>query len=120
MSESKIENNFKCENLSVHQDDSLMKTFIGMFWMLWGNIFLVSMAIKISQKQTFYSLYDIFYWVIVVLLAIARYCDVRFCKGVTVKSTPATMEHWRKYIKYLLLISVGLWILATGLSLFKR
>ena len=120
MSELKNETAFRSENFPVQQDDSIMRGFVGLFWMLWGNIFLGALAIKIFQKQAFYSYYDLFYWVIVVLLAITRYCDVRFYKGVTIKGAPATMAHWRKYIKYLLFISAGLWILANGLFMLKK
>ena len=119
MTESKNESPSTSETPRVSENDSLMGVFLGMFWLLWGNIILVSMAVKISQQHTF-STYDIIYWVTVALLAITRYCDIKFFKGITIRGSQATMKHWRKYILYLLLASVVLWILANGLSVLKK
>jgi hypothetical protein len=120
MSESKNESISKLEYLPVYENNSVMRVYVGMFWLLWGNIILVSMAIKITQKQTFLSIYDNIYWVIVVLLAITKYCDIRYFEGIPTKGTPATMVHWRKYVMYLLLVSAGIWLLASGLSVLKE
>jgi hypothetical protein len=116
MSESKNESHSQPENPPVQEKNSIIRTYIGMFWLLWGNIILVSMAIKITQKQTFLSVYDLIYWVNVILLAILRYCDIKYFKGITATGSQATMVHWRKYITYLLLVSAALWIFANGLT----
>lgn len=109
------------ETLPVQQDNSVVGVFISLFWLLWGNIFVVAMAIKIIQKQTFLSIsfYDAFYWTFVILLAITRYCDIRYYRKTTLKGLPATMSHWRKYTAWLFLISVSLWLLAHLLSNLK-
>lgn len=112
MSELKNESAFMSDKPTAPENDSLLGVFVGMFWMLWGNIFVAAMAIKIVQKQASLSVYDIFYWVFVVLLALTRFCDIRYFRRFTLKGSPATMMHWRKYFKYLLFVSVGLWILA--------
>jgi hypothetical protein len=92
-----------------------MSVFVSMFWLLWGNIMLAAMALKIAEQQTSFSVYDLFYWTFVVLLAITRFCDIRYYRKVTLKGSPATMKHWRKYVKYLLFVSVITWVLVHAL-----
>jgi hypothetical protein len=116
MSKSENKSNSKPENIPVQGIDSFLGLFVRLFWVLYGNIILVFLASRIPQKQTFLSIYDLLYWVIVVLLAISRYCDIKYFKGITVMGSPATLVHWRRYAKHLLLVSAGLWVLANGLS----
>jgi hypothetical protein len=120
MSKSKNNSISKSDNISNKGQDSLLGLFARMFWSLIGNVILFFLAVGIFQKQTMLSIFDLMYWVIVPLLAIVRYCDIKYLAGITAMGLPATMEHWRKYVKYLLLVSAGLWILAHVLSFLKK
>lgn len=120
MSKSKNNSISKSDNTPIQGQDSLIGLFARIFWSLIGNIILVFLAVKISQKQTLFSILDLLYWVMVPLLVIVRYCDIKYLKGITAMGLPATMEHWRKYVKYLVFISTGLWLLTHIISFLKK
>ncbi|MEN6309344.1 MAG: hypothetical protein ABFD91_16480 [Anaerohalosphaeraceae bacterium] len=120
MNESSNESAARPENSPAQGESSFLGTFVSMFWLLWGNILLGAMAIKIIQKQALLSAFDIVYWVLVMLMAISRFWDIKYCKGITIKGSRATMWHWRRYIFYLFVVAVGLWLLVNGFSVLKK
>jgi hypothetical protein len=117
MSKSKNKSISNSDNAPIQGQDRL---FARIFWSLIGNIILVFLAVKIFQKQTLLSIFDLLYWVLVPLLVMVRYCDIKYLKGITVEGLPATMTQWRKYVKYLVFISTGLWLLTHIISFLKK
>jgi hypothetical protein len=120
MSKSKNKSISRSDNIPNQGQDSLLGLFARMFWSLIGNAILFFLAAGIYRTQTAISIFDIEFLGVVLLLIIVRYLDIKYLKGVTVEGLPATMEHWRKYVKHILLISSGLWILAHILSFLKK
>ena len=99
-----------------HQQGGL-GTFARIFWALVGNAVLLFMALAIFQRHaTFYSFagIDLAYWIMVLLMVVIRYCDIKYLGGLTSKDEPATIVHWRKYAMFLLLIAAGVWLIAHG------
>lgn len=86
-----------------------------LFWMGFGNAALALIAVLIVQREGFSTL-DIFYWVIVIALAVARLVDITRFAGSTIEGEPATMMHFRRYAWQLPLIAAGVWIMAHLLS----
>jgi hypothetical protein len=83
------------------------------FWMMIGNAILIFSAISIFQRKSgawAWGVADVVFWVTVVAIAIVRYLDIQFCKGLTAMGEPATLIHWRKYVLNLAIFSGILWI----------
>jgi hypothetical protein len=99
-----------------HQQGGL-GTFARIFWALVGNAVLLFMALAIFQRHApFFSFagIDLAYWIMVLLLVVIRYCDIKYLGGLTSKDEPATLVHWRKYAMLVLLIAAGIWLIAHG------
>ncbi|MEN6309343.1 MAG: hypothetical protein ABFD91_16475 [Anaerohalosphaeraceae bacterium] len=120
MSKSKHKSISKSNDTPSQGQDSLLGLFARLFWSLIGNIVLLSVSAKIYQTHILLSMYDLVFWGIVFLVITVRYCDIKYLKGITADGQPATMDHWRKYAKYYLLISAALWILSHILSFLNR
>ncbi len=112
MSKSKNKSISKQETSSVQGQDSLIGLFARIFWSLLGNIILVSLAAAIYKKGALFSGLDVAFWVFAFLIPVVRYFDIKYLKGVTFEGQPATLEDWRKYVKYFSLFSVGIWLVA--------
>jgi hypothetical protein len=84
-----------------------------------GNFGLLALAILIIQKRILpYHLTDLLFWLIVILLVIARYVDIAYFEGGTSYGEKATMKHWRRYVVGLVLISLTAWAGAHGIAYF--
>jgi hypothetical protein len=84
-----------------------------LLWMLVGNLFLVVTTFVIySTKGTFFSVADIVFWVIVALLLLVRYVDIRRFRGSTVTGAPATMKDFARYAWLLPLAALVIWAIA--------
>lgn len=86
-----------------------------LFWMAFGNLALLAVAALIVQRQAFSS-FDVLYWVLVIVLAAARYLDIRNFNGLTVDGEPANAVHLRLYIVKLVILAAVLWTLVHLLS----
>ncbi len=88
-------------------------------WVLFGNLAIgvIGLKIVIDQAQLF-SWLDLLFWLMVVLVIGARYVDIRWFQGMTTRSEPATMRHWRMHTLYLLAISGAGWGIAHAVSYF--
>ena len=81
------------------------------FWMMIGNVILLSCAYGIAQHHSsMFSIADAFYLAAVGALLAARFVDIRDFRGTTAEGDPATMAHWRRYATVLGVVSTGLWI----------
>lgn len=120
MSKSKNKSISDSVNTPDQRQDSLVGLFARIFWSLIGNIILLFLASKIYRAQTLLSIFDLAFWGIVLLIILVRYGDIKYLKGVTSEGLPATLEDWRKYVKYYSFIAAGLWLLIHGLSFLKK
>jgi hypothetical protein len=104
----------------VYNQTSGASVFARIFWILIGNAVLFFLALSIYQKHAALSLLDLFYWIIVVLLVVIRYCDIKYLGGLTGQGQPASIAHWRKYSKFLLLITAGAWLVVHALVFLSK
>ena len=89
---------------------------IRLFWMGGGNLALVLIALWIYRSAG-WSLRDLLFGVIVLLLVVARYVDIVRFHGQTADAEgPATMTHWKRYSLTLVAIAVTLWAVARVLG----
>jgi hypothetical protein len=79
-----------------------------LFWMAFGNLALVLIALVIIERRDF-SAVDVAYWLVVVALVIARYVDIARFAGRTASDEPATLRHFRRYALGLLASAAALW-----------
>lgn len=91
----------------------MLSLLLRVFWMLLGNIilFLIAFGIYDSGKKGL-GLKDAFYWIILILLMLARFIDIKFLDGLTVRGSPASMSHWYRHIITLIICAGLLWGLA--------
>ena len=108
----------KNQNNPLSGETSASGCLIRLCWMIFGNMALFFGAIYIwHNKSSFFSLVDVVFWSIVLLLIVIRYLDIRKLKGLTMKGDePATMAHWWRYAGVLILVSLLLWGAAHGLA----
>jgi len=83
------------------------------FWMMFGNLilFLIVIGIYEGEKATL-NLRDGIYWILVLLLMVVRYIDIKYLNGLTAIGAPASMRHWYRYIAVLTICAGLLWGLA--------
>lgn len=86
-----------------------------LLWMAFGNLALVMIAIVIIERRDF-SAVDVAYWLVVVVLVVARYLDITRFAGRTASDEPATMRHFRRYALGLLVSAAAVWTGAHVLS----
>jgi hypothetical protein len=120
MSQSKHKSISNSVNIPDPRQDSLSGLFARLYWSLMGNIILLLLASKIYQAQTLLSSFDLLFWAVVLSMILVRYVDIKYLKGVNFEGLPATLEDWRKYLKYYPLFSAGLWILSHILSFLNK
>ena len=88
-------------------------------WLMVGNVGLAVVALFIILNHPpIFSLYDLLFWAIVVLLIIVRYIDIAYFHGGDQYGDPATMKHWRKYAVLLPAISLVMWSLSHGIGYY--
>ncbi len=89
------------------------------FWMVFGNLILFLIAFTIYEdKKAVLNLRDGIYWIIVLLLIIVRYIDIKYLDGLTAMGSPASMSHWYRYVVGLVICTGLLWGLAHLLNYF--
>jgi hypothetical protein len=100
-------------NQTNNAQESGLGILLRIFWMMIGNVilFLFLVGIYESEKRAL-SLKDGIYWVIVILLIIIRYLDIKYLGGSTARGFPASMSHWYRYVAGLIICAGLLWGLA--------
>ncbi|MCE5185896.1 MAG: hypothetical protein LLF76_07205 [Planctomycetaceae bacterium] len=122
MSKSKKKSNSPSSDVHNQDqaEDSLLGLFARFFWSLLGNLILFVLLAEIFRSQKTLTYLDLAYWVTVFLVVTVRYLDIKYLKGVTYEGLPATMSHWKKYVKFYVLVLAALWLLAHGVSLLRK
>ena len=104
-----------------HKHNPPAGCFLRLFWMMIGNLILLSCALAIAQNQSgLFSVADAFYWASVGCLLAARYVDIRYLKGLTADGDPASMAHWRRYAVLVLIASTCLWLVVHAVAIFYQ
>jgi hypothetical protein len=89
-----------------------------LFWMAAATMALALIGIFIAQARAWaLSWADVAFWVIVALMAPARYLDVSRFAGTTVNGERATMADFRRYAVVLPLVAACWWAAAHALAL---
>lgn len=83
---------------------------IRLYWMGLGNAVLFFSAILIAQRrEDFLSELDAVYGSAVFSLVMFRYIDIKYFKGNTSTGEPATMAHWKRYMRAMLVLALFAW-----------
>lgn len=87
-----------------------------LLWMGLGNVALVLTALWIYRSAG-WSIADILFAVIVLVLIGARYVDIVRYRGSTADGNePATMAHWKRYALTVAAVAAALWVVARALG----
>jgi hypothetical protein len=92
------------------KNDSSAGCLIHLFWLLLGNIMLLVVAGQLFSGGGKFSWLDILYWLLVFLILLARYADIRYFKGATIEGRPSSMQDWRRHALILILLAGLAWI----------
>jgi len=94
-------NNKQCSGLGL---------LLRIFWMVIGSmaLFITACAIYEGKKATL-NLMDGIYWIIVFLIIIARYIDIKYLDGLTASGSPASIHHWYRYVAGLIICAGLIW-----------
>ena len=96
---------------------SICAVFLRLFWLFIGIMALAICAMFIAKDHDrSVSGVDAVYGLLIPLLILSRYLDVRFYKGDTAYGLPATMADWRHYSLYLTGFSLLGWLAAHGIA----
>lgn len=88
-------------------------------WVLFGNLAIGVIGLKIViDRAPLFSLWDLLFWLAVAAVIVTRYVDIRWFQGMTTRSEPATMSHWRRHTLYLLGICAAGWGIAHLVNAF--
>jgi len=91
--------------------DSCSGCFIHLFWLLLGNLALLIVAGRLLfHTGGMFSLLDAVYWLLVVLILLARYADIRYFKGAAADGKPCSLEDWRRYALIFVLWAGLVWM----------
>ncbi len=100
---------------TVDEQGSAAGVLLRLWWMLIGNLILVLCLIFIVQHHgVFFHAADPVFGGAVISLILARYVDIRCCRGLTATGTPATMRTWVRYTVFLAVGAPVVWALAHG------
>lgn len=77
------------------------------YWYCIGNVFLVVFAFLTAfDAKDWFGLCVGLYWMTALSLIAARYLDIWCFNGLTTDDEPATMGHWIRYSRNLLIVAI--------------
>lgn len=88
------------------------------YWMLFGNLFVVVAAFYVVQGEGVLTVRDLVFWLLALSLIAVRYVDIHYKHGSTAEGQPATLQHWHGYALKVLGISLPLWLATKALGRF--
>lgn len=84
-----------------------------MTWLAFGPAGLIFSAAAVSKDPPGrYSVTDVLFWGITVLVVLTRFLDIRFFRGRTTDDKPASLSDWWQYSIKVGLFAVALWFIA--------
>ena len=100
---------------AVDDQGTAAGVLVRLWWMLVGNFILALCIVFIVQNRgEFFHAADPVFGIAVLSLIVARYVDIKFCRGLTATGVPATMRTWVRYAVFLALGSAVVWAAAHG------
>lgn len=97
-------------NQTISAQESGLGMLFRIFWMFLGNVILLIFLIWIFENENkSLGIKDMIYWIIVCLLIIARYIDIKKLGGLTVTGSPASMSIWYRYTVFMAILAGLLW-----------
>jgi hypothetical protein len=89
--------------------------FLRLFWMGVGNFSLLVLAALIFQnKPGLFSLHDLVYGLVVLLMILSRYLDIYHYQGSDAYGEPAGPRDFQRYVLILVSAAAALWAAAQG------
>lgn len=90
-------------------------------WMLFGNVALITcLIIMFNHRGSFLSVADAVFWTTVGALVWLRHFDVTRMGGRTAEGRPASLSHWKRYTRLLLVFSLLVWSAVHAMTWFRQ
>lgn len=100
--------------------DSPTGCLLRLTWMALGiaALLLIGLHLILSGGPTHW--FDLAYWLVAILIVVARFADVRYYGGTDSLGAPSTLVDWRRYsIQLLALAGLG-WLFAHALIFIRQ
>lgn len=91
---------------------SVLVLFGRLMWMMLGPILLVVTTYAIVKSGSWFTLWDAAFCGVVALMIAGRWVEQRSGAARTATGEPATVRHFRRYVRVLLPLTVGVWVAA--------
>ncbi len=95
-----------------------LSIIVRLSWIFGGIAVLIYCAVYIAMGRN-PGLVDIAYWIILALILLVRFVDIKFLKGETLDNKPATLKHWYRYALSMLLAGAILYALTKIAAHFR-
>ncbi len=95
-----------------------LSIIVRLSWIFGGIAVLIYCAVYIAMGRN-PGLVDVVYWIIIALIVLIRFVDIKLLKGETLDNKPATLKHWFRYALSMLVAGVILYALAKIVAHFK-
>ena len=117
---TKNANAVKSNHFQDDKQNSGKAVLARVYWMLIGNIILISIAIAVYSSHKKFSWLDIFYLFIVLSLVSIRYFDIKYWGGQTSTGERATISDWRRYSLFMIFLTLLVLAAVHGLGLVGK
>ncbi len=87
-----------------------------LMWMVLGPILAISTIGAIVTRADWFTPWDAAFGIVVALMVGGRWVEQRSGEAMTATGEPTTVEHFRRYVRILLPLAVGVWTVANVLG----
>lgn len=85
--------------------------FLGrLMWMVLGPVLSFFIAYAIVNREGWFTTWDAAFGAVVALMVGGRWVEQRSGSAMTATGEPATVEHFRRYVRVLLPLAAGVWV----------
>ena len=88
-----------------------------LMWFLLGPMLSLYILYAIVTGEGWFTTWDAAFGVVVALMVGGRWVEQRSGSATTVTGEPATVEHFKRYVRVLLPLAAGAWVAANVLGI---
>lgn len=87
-----------------------------MMWMMLGPMLLIVTTYAIVTSGSWFTAWDAAFCGVVALMIAGRWVEQQSGSAMTATGEPATVGHFRRYVRFLLPLTMGIWVAANLLG----
>lgn len=100
----------------VGEVSSVVVLFGRLMWVILGPVLLLLITYAIVAPAGWFTRMDATFGLVVALMVGGRWVEQRSGAAMTSTGQPATVEHFRRYVRVLLPLAAGVWVAANVLG----